>query len=75
MKCIAGTGTDSLEIGGSSSTQVDIIMVQPDISFTGRECLLEIGLMLNDGSIEYVKMGYYTAQKPSMDDGRITFTA
>lgn len=75
MKCIAGTGTDSLEIGGSSSTQVDITMVQPDISFTGREFLLEIGLMLNDGSIEYVKMGYYTAQKPSMDDGRITFTA
>lgn len=75
MKCIAGTGTDSLEIGGSSSTQVDITMVQPDISFTGREFLLEIGLMLNDGSIEYVKMGYYTAQKPSVDDGRITFTA
>ena len=50
-------------------------MIQPDISLTGREFLLEIGLMLDDDSIEYVKMGYFMAQKPTVDDGRITFTA
>ena len=75
MKCIAGTGTSTLEIGCASSTQLDITMIQPDISLTGREFLLEIGLMLDDNSIEYVKMGFFMAQKPTVDDGRITFTA
>ena len=75
MKCIAGTGTSTLEIGCASSTQLDITMIQLDISLTGREILLEIGLMLDDDSIEYVKMGYFMAQKPTVDDGRITFTA
>ena len=75
MKCIAGTGTSTLEIGGASSTQLDITMIQPDISLTGREFLFELGLMLDDESIEYVKMGYFMAQKPSVDDDRITFTA
>jgi hypothetical protein len=75
MKCIAGTGTSTLEIGCASSTQLDITMIQPDISLTGKEFLLEIGLMLDDDSIEYVKMGYFMAQKPTVDDGRITFTA
>lgn len=75
MKCIAGTGTSTLEIGCASSTQLDITMIQPDISLTSREILLEIGLMLDDDSIEYVKMGYFMAQKPTVDDGRITFTA
>lgn len=75
MKCIAGTGTSTLEIGCASSTQLDITMIQPDISLTGREILLDIGLMLDDDSIEYVKMGYFMAQKPTVDDGRITFTA
>ena len=51
MKCIAGTGTSTLEIGCASSTQLDITMIQPDISLTGREILLEIGLMLDDDSI------------------------
>ena len=75
MKCIAGTGTSTLEIGCASSTQLDITMIQPDISLTGREFLFELGLMLDDESIEYVKMGYFMAQKPSVDDDRITFTA
>ncbi|MBD9291813.1 MAG: hypothetical protein EGS42_07955 [Coprococcus eutactus] len=75
MKCIAGTGTSTLEIGCASSTQLDITMIQPDISLTGKEFLLEIGLMLDDDSIEYVKMGYFMAQKPTVDDGRITLTA
>lgn len=75
MKCIAGTGTSTLEIGCASSTQLDITMMQPDISLTGREFLLELGLLLDDDSIEYVKMGYFMAQKPTVDDGRITFTA
>lgn len=75
MMCIAGTGTSTLEIGCASSTQLDITMIQPDISLTGKEFLLEIGLMLDDDSIEYVKMGYFMAQKPTVDDGRITFTA
>lgn len=75
MKCIAGTGTSTLEIGCASSTQLDITMIQPDINLTGREFLLEFGLLLDDDSIEYVKMGYFMAQKPAADDGRITFTA
>lgn len=75
MKCIAGTGTSTLEIGCASSTQLDITMIQPDINLTGREFLLEFGLLLDDNSIEYVKMGYFMAQKPTVDDGRITFTA
>lgn len=75
MKCIAGTGTSTLEIGCASSTQLDITMIQPDISLTGREFLFELGLMLDDESIEYAKMGYFMAQKPSVDDDRITFTA
>lgn len=40
-----------------------------------REILLEMGLVLADGTTEYHKMGYFTVEKPLADKDQKSFTA
>lgn len=72
----ANSGTDTVEIGGVVSTQLDIEAHSPDFSITGKEFKLYFGLQL-DGNVEYVPMGVFIPQKPtySQDKSIVTFTA
>lgn len=73
---MANSGTESIELGGTTAAQIDIELVKPDFEVTGREFQLYIGLETEDDRIEYVPMGKFTAQKPSAtDDNVLKFTA
>lgn len=74
LSMLSGTGTETMEIGCASSAQLDITMTKPDINLAGEEFYIEMGLFTG-ADYEYVPLGYYQAQKPTVDDDRITFTA
>lgn len=62
-------GADTFAIGSVFASYIDVSFSNLDISLTGREMFLEIGLVLPDGTdeppIEYIPMGYYAVQNPS----------
>lgn len=62
-------GADTFTIGSVFASYVDITFANLDLSLTGREMLVEIGLVLPDGTedppVEYVPMGYYTVPNPA----------
>lgn len=58
-------GADTFSIGSVFASYVDIVLGSVDISLTGKEFLLEIGLLFSDDTIEYVPMGYFTVENPS----------
>lgn len=49
-------------------------MTNPAKRIEGKEITIKIGMMVGE-SIEYVPMGYYTAEKPKTDESQITVTA
>lgn len=54
--------------------KVKIKMTNPAKRIEGKEITINIGMMVGE-SIEYVPMGYYTAEKPKTDESQITVTA
>lgn len=67
--------TETLSLGGTVSSYIEVELYKPAYYVTGKEYKLQIGLQLDDGTLEYVQMGLFTAQKPSEDNGKVTFTA
>lgn len=67
--------TDSLTLGGTVSSYIQVEVYKPGIRVTGKEFEYQIGLMLDDGTYEYIPIGMFTAQKPTEDDGLVSFTA
>lgn len=65
---------DDFSIGSAVSRYAKIKMTNPGKRIEGKEITIKIGMMVGD-SIEYVPMGYYTAEKPKTDEGQITVTA
>ncbi len=65
---------DDFSIGSAVSQYVEITMELPDFRVEGHEFSLEIGMDVN-GSLEYIPMGYFTAEKPDSNEEQITFTA
>lgn len=58
-------GSDTFSVGCVFASYVDITLGRIDTALTGREIYLETGLLLPDGTVEYIPMGYFTPQKPS----------
>lgn len=65
---------NSVTIGGTGSAYVQIEMEKPSVDLENTEFLLNIGLDLNS-TLEFVPLGYFTAQKPVNNDGVLSFTA
>lgn len=65
---------DDFSIGAAVSRYAKIKMTNPGKRIEGKEITIKIGMMVGE-SIEYVPMGYYTAEKPKTDEGQITVTA
>lgn len=65
---------DDFSIGSAVSRYAKIKMTNPGKRIEGKEITIKIGMMVGE-SIEYVPMGYYTAEKPKTDEGQITVTA
>ena len=66
---------DNITIGSAVSSYIEVTMKDIAELFENTEVELQQGLMFSDGSIEYITMGYYTAQRPQEDNGYIKFTA
>ena len=65
---------DDFSIGSAVSRYAKIKMTNPAKRIEGKEITIKIGMMVGE-SIEYVPMGYYTAEKPKTDESQITVTA
>ena len=67
-------GTSEFYIGSTVSQYVDVTVGASNLQVENKEILIEIGLEVN-GSVEYIPMGYFTAEKPETDEGIVQFTA
>lgn len=68
---------ETISIGGTVSQTVNVDMIYDSgVNIIG-EFSLSIGLLLDDGSIEYLPIGVFTPQKPiySQDKSAVSFTA
>lgn len=75
FKAQANSDTNTIEIGGTVSTYIEVSVLHPEYMVTGKEYDLLLGLTLPDGSVEYCPMGKFTPQKPEEEDELVTFTA
>lgn len=72
----ANSGTDTIELGGTVSAQIDVEAFSTEFSVISREFQLYLGIE-TDSVVEYIPIGIYMPQKPtySQDKSIVTFTA
>lgn len=72
----ANSSTDTIELGGIVSAQIDVEAFSTEFSVISREFQLYLGIEL-DGGVEYIPIGIFTPQKPtySQDKSIVSFTA
>lgn len=66
--------SNDIAIGTTNMAYLDVSAITDKI-ITNQEFLLEAGMELSDGTIEYAPMGYFTVQKPDTDEDVVNFTA
>ena len=66
--------SNDIAIGTTNMAYLDVSAIT-DKMITNQEFLLEAGMELSDGTIEYAPMGYFTVQKPDGDEDEVNFTA
>ena len=75
IKFTGGSETaDDFSLGSTVSQYVTITIPDPGKAIEGHELLVQIGMEVN-GLVEYIPMGYFTAEKPSRDEEQIEFVA
>lgn len=75
IKFTGGSETaDDFSLGSTVSQYVTITIPDPGKAIEGHELLVQIGMEVN-GLVEYIPMGYFTAEKPSRDEEQIEFAA
>jgi len=68
-------GSEQFTIGNAFIPYITATISECSVMLQDREILLEMGLVLADGSVEYKKMGYFTVEKPVTDKYQSSFTA
>lgn len=53
-------GADTFTIGAVFAAYADINLSPTSVLLAGREFFMEMGLLLSDGTVSYIPMGYYT---------------
>lgn len=66
--------SDDFALGSAVSQYVEISMSEPGFAVESKEILVQIGMMVGT-LVEYIPMGYFTAERPETSDGQITFVA
>lgn len=66
--------SDDFAIGSAVSQYVEISIGNTEVQFESKEMLVQIGMTVN-GIVEYIPIGYFTAEKPEVEDGEIKITA
>lgn len=65
---------DTLTLGSTVSNRVEVSIMNLSIPIEGKEFTAYVGLDIN-GTVEYIPLGIFTAQKPEKGDSLYTFTA
>lgn len=65
---------DTLTLGSTVSNRVELSIMNLSIPIEGKEFTAYVGLDIN-GTVEYIPLGIFTAQKPEKDDSLYSFTA
>ena len=76
MSVTTGTcGGTTMAVGVAYAGYIDVTAKRIDTPLEGKELSLEIGLLMDDNSYEYVPFGYWTVQKPMKSNDMMTFQA
>lgn len=63
-------GGDSFTVGCVFSSYATIVLKDQTVQLAGKEIELQVGLYLDDESIEYVKMGYFTVSPSDINKSK-----
>lgn len=70
-----GACGETFSVGSVYSSYIEVALDECDEALENKELQLQIGLLLDDGSVEYLTMGYYTVTTVERTAYRTTFTA
>lgn len=71
----ASTSDEGLQIGSAVAAKIELTVKRIDELFENTEIPVEIGLKLPSGKYEYIPLGFFTAEHPTLDQATTTFTA
>lgn len=64
-----------ITVGSTNCQSVDIVMPKIEPYLRAKEFLLQIGLLLSNGTFEYIPIGYFTPDEVEIKQSTISFTA
>lgn len=71
----ASTSDQGIQIGSAVAAKIELTVKRIDELFENTEIPIEIGLKLPSGKYEYIPLGFFTAEHPTLDQATTTFTA
>ena len=71
----ASTSDEGIQIGSAVAAKIELTVKRINELFENIEIPTEIGLKLPSGKYEYIPLGFFTAEHPTLDQATTTFTA
>ena len=68
-------GAETFSVGSVYSSYIELVMDECDVALQDKEIQLKIGIVLDDETVEYATIGYYTVTKPTRTAYQLSFTA
>jgi len=68
-------GEEAFSVGSVYSSYIELVMDECTVALQDKELELQLGVVLDDDSVEYVRIGYYTVTKPKRNAYQLTFMA
>ena len=70
----ASTSDEGIQIGSAVAAKIELTVKRINELFENTEIPIEIGLKLPSGKYEYIPLGFFTAEHPTLDQATTTFT-
>lgn len=71
----SSSSEEYLQLGSAVAAKIEITIKRIDDLFENTEIPIEIGLKLPSGKYEYIPLGFFTAEHPTLDQATTAFTA
>lgn len=71
----ASTSDEGIQIGSAVAAKIELTVKRINELFENTEIPIDIGLKLPSGKYEYIPLGFFTAEHPTLDQATTTFTA
>lgn len=71
----ASTSDEGIQIGSAVAAKIELTVKRINELFENTEIPIEIGLKLPSGKYEYIPLGFFSAEHPTLDQATTTFTA